>query len=45
MKSSVVFMKLDPNMSTMLVKLDSRYSKFLLTDRTIVMKLKKALYG
>ena len=45
MKNSVVHMRLDATLSGMLVKLDTRYSNFLMSDGTLVVRLKKALYG
>jgi len=36
-------MKLDPTLSGMLVQLDHNYSNYLLTDGSLVVKLKKAL--
>jgi len=45
MKYSVVRMWLDATLSGMLVKLDTRYSNFLMPDGTLVVKLKRALYG
>ena len=45
MKNSVVHMRLDATLSGMLVQLDHHYSSFLLSDGTLVVKLKKALYG
>jgi len=45
MKNSVVHMKLDSTLTGMLIQLDHRYSNLLLNDGTLVVRLKKALYG
>jgi hypothetical protein len=40
-----VFMILEPLLSNLLCKLDPKYKEFLNDDNTIIVKLKKALYG
>jgi hypothetical protein len=40
-----VFMILEPMLANLLCKLDSKYKKFKNNDDTIIVKLKKALYG
>jgi len=45
MKCSIVHMRLDATLSGMLVQLDSRYTNYKMTDGTLIVRLKKALYG
>ena len=40
-----VHMRLDPKLAMILTKLEPRYKKFLCEDSTMIVKLKKALYG
>jgi len=44
MKSSIVHMRLDATLSGMLVQIDSCYSDYLMSDGTLIVRLKKALY-
>jgi hypothetical protein len=45
MKGPEVIMLLTPDVSSLLIELDSSYTQYLRPDRKIAVRLKKALYG